>query len=340
MIVPKEDCFVECTKPPGSAAGKTGGIGSVCNIFDENKKSEPVPDGEEVRIFPVWWNKIRRELSKCKLGIICITKENLKAPWIFFESGAMVARNLKLIPLLVNCDIRALNGTPLSSRNMVDFYSQEKFIKMIHNINGEFQLLNIPSHGLDAIAKEAYAWIQGTLSEVLKKLKNMRVFNEKYIYPQRITTVNLNTIYISAPMSSIDRDSYYKQREFIVKLSILLKSIGFDNVISPILKNTDYDKFDGGTKAIKENFVNLKQVDSMLVIMPNDVPSSVLVEIGYGLALCKNIVIFYKDTLPYILRDASSHITHIDSRVFINYEDVISIVSANGKQLFKLGEED
>lgn len=33
-------------KAPGSATGKTGGIGSVCNIFDENKKSEPVPDWE------------------------------------------------------------------------------------------------------------------------------------------------------------------------------------------------------------------------------------------------------------------------------------------------------
>ena len=42
-------------KAPGYAQGKTGGVGSVCNIFDENKKSEPVPGGEEVRIFYVWW---------------------------------------------------------------------------------------------------------------------------------------------------------------------------------------------------------------------------------------------------------------------------------------------
>ena len=42
-------------KAPGSAQGKTGGTGSVCNVFDEKKKSEPVPDGEEVRIFHMWW---------------------------------------------------------------------------------------------------------------------------------------------------------------------------------------------------------------------------------------------------------------------------------------------
>ena len=39
-----------------------------------------------------WWNKIKTELKKCKLGIACITKENLRAPWIYFESGAMIAR--------------------------------------------------------------------------------------------------------------------------------------------------------------------------------------------------------------------------------------------------------
>ena len=32
-----------------------------------------------------WWNKIKKELKSCKLGIVCITKENLKAPWIFLS---------------------------------------------------------------------------------------------------------------------------------------------------------------------------------------------------------------------------------------------------------------
>ena len=31
------------------------GVNIVCNILDENKKSERIPDGEQVRIFHVWW---------------------------------------------------------------------------------------------------------------------------------------------------------------------------------------------------------------------------------------------------------------------------------------------
>lgn len=287
-----------------------------------------------------WWNKIKRELTNCKLGIVCITKENIKAPWIFFESGAMIARNLKLIPLLVNCGIHSLNNTPLSSKNMVDFYSQEKFLKMVRNINDDLHLLETSLQNLNLIAKEGYLWLHAELTPILKVLKNMRVFNEKYVYPQGITTVNLNTVYISAPMSSIDEGDYYSQRDFILRLDTLLRKIGFADVISPILENKDYDQFDGSTKAIKENFIYLRQVDTMLVIIPTNSPSSVLVEIGYGLALCKNTVIFHKEALPYILKDASSHVAHIDTRTFTDFDEIISIIEANGKQLFKLGEED
>ena len=37
-------------KAPGFAQGKTGDPRSIDNIFDEKKKSEPVPHGEPVRI--------------------------------------------------------------------------------------------------------------------------------------------------------------------------------------------------------------------------------------------------------------------------------------------------
>lgn len=32
-----------------------------------------------------WWDKIKGELKTCRLGILCITKENIRAPWIFLK---------------------------------------------------------------------------------------------------------------------------------------------------------------------------------------------------------------------------------------------------------------
>lgn len=289
-----------------------------------------------------WWNKIKSELKKCKLGIVCITKGNLRAPWIHFETGAMIARDLKVIPLLINCKIRALADTPLSSRHMVNFYDKDQFNQMIKTINKTFSLCPISEQQLDLIAASGYENLLSKLSTTLSQLKNMRVFNaSSNIYPQKVTSVNLNTVYISAPMSSLGNQKEYEAlRNFLVTLRPTLSSLGFAKVVCPLFDNPDINNFDGNTKAIKENFVALKQVDTLIVIYPKAAPSSVLVEIGYGLALCKKTVIFHRDPLPYILKDAGINISHIDSREYESFDDIKHIIDSNGKQLFKLDEDE
>lgn len=287
-----------------------------------------------------WWNKIKKELKKCKLGILCITKENLRAPWIFFEAGAMIARELRLIPLLINCNFKALDNTPLASKHMVDFYSVDKFKKLVRDINEQLNLLAVPNEHLNLIAAEEHQALLHKLAPTLKQLKEMRIFHEKYIYPESITTVRLKTVYISAPMSSISSDEYYRLREFVLNMKSKLLSLGFSEVICPLYDNPDPEHFEGNTKAIIQNFAKLKQVDSMVVIYPNASPSSVLLEIGYGLALCKKTVIFYGESLPYMLTEAKTNISHIDTRKYSSFEQINNIIDANGKQLFKLDEDE
>lgn len=287
-----------------------------------------------------WWNKIKNELKECKLGIVCITKENIKAPWIFFESGAMVARDLKVIPLLTKCKFRSLNDTPISSKHMVDFDQEEKFKQMIKSINDDLSILEITEENLNVIASNQYRDLIKKLSPVLKKLDAMRFFSERYIYPRKIKNVNINTIYISAPMASIDSSEYYELRNFLLSIKQKLIDIGFTDVICPLFDNENYDKFEGNIKAAQENFVKLKQVDSMMVIYPRKTPSSVLVEIGYALALCKKTVIFYHESLPYILDNNGNGITHISPILYNDFDDIINTIESNGRQLFKFDEED
>ena len=51
--------------------GVFSGSGLECFVSDVD-----ISSGDD------WWNRIKTELKKCKLGIVCITKENLRAPWI------------------------------------------------------------------------------------------------------------------------------------------------------------------------------------------------------------------------------------------------------------------
>jgi hypothetical protein len=279
-----------------------------------------------------WWNKIKGELMTCKLGILCVTKENVKAPWLYYESGAMVARNVPTIPLLINCSDSALDGSPLKSKQCVDFYDQIKFIRMIRDINNQFDLL--PPDQMDAIAKDGYEKLKLKLTCVLKELKNMRLFNEKYIYPDNILTVKVDTVYICAPMASIDDAEYKNLRKYLLTLDYILKSVGFRNVYCPIFDIEEQKNFDGNTKAINNNFMKLKQVDSMLIIYPKKAPSSILVELGYGIALCKRMVVFYGEGLPFMLEDASGTIKHIKTFCFKEYEEITDKLRNNGMDLF------
>ena len=287
-----------------------------------------------------WWNKIKKELKKCKQGILCVTKENIKAPWIFYEAGAMVARDVPTIPLLFNCNVKSLEGSPIKGKQCVDFYDQTQFLKMISDINCSMKLLSITKTQLDAIAKEAYVDIKRTLSPTLKQLKQTRLFNEKYIYPNSVTTVQTNTLYISAPMSSIDDIQYKELRGNLLCLREQLVKIGFLDIYCPLIEKTSPEVFDGKTKAIKESFAKMKQVDCMIIIYPRNMPSSVLVETGYGIALCKKTVIFYREKLPYILEEAGGTISHIKIYKYDKFDEIKNIIATNEMDIFDGGNDE
>ncbi len=282
-----------------------------------------------------WWAKISSELKSCQMGLLCVTKENLTEPWLYFEAGAMVAQDIPTTPLLISCNFKSLSDTPLASKQAVDFYDQAKFIKLILDINENMKLLDISNNQLESIAKDGYIELKTLCSKSLSELTDYRKFNTKYIYPNHISSIQKNTIFISAPMSTIKPEEYHTLRTFLLELKQDLCSIGFSEVICPVLNNDDPSCFEGKTKAIKENFAALKRVESILVIYPQNLPTSTLVEIGYGIALSKKMVVFYKEKLPYILQEAGETMPHVKSFKFTDYSEIKSNLSANGMDVFE-----
>lgn len=285
-----------------------------------------------------WWNKIKKELKSSSIGIVCITKENLSAPWLYYESGAMIARGITVIPLLINCSNESLNGTPLTKNQSIDFYNLPQFIKMIKDIDRILGLGKI-NNQIDEKLKEYYEQIKKDLSNTLKLLKDLRIFNIEYTYPRNIKFLNVDTIYISVPMASISETEYEELRKNLFLLKDILNKIGFKEIICPMLTIDNKSNFDGQTRAIKTNFTNMKKVDSMIVIYPRKLPSSVLVELGYGLALCKRMVIFYGEELPYIVEKAGENIEHIKTYKYNKLIQINQIVKSDGMALFEVDED-
>ena len=63
-----------------------------------------------------WGEEIAKALEECDAGLIIVTPENLNAPWLNFEAGAISKKveESNVIPLLLNVRIGDLSGSPLN----------------------------------------------------------------------------------------------------------------------------------------------------------------------------------------------------------------------------------
>ena len=285
-----------------------------------------------------WWNKIKKELRAAKLGILCITKENIESPWIHYEAGALVGNNVRTIPLLFNCNFDALQKTPLNGRQCVMFHDKGKFLKMIHEINRDFRIVDLDEKLFSVLLDNAYRKMQEEMRDVEEKLRKEGFFNLKYVYPQEIKTINRKSVFVSAPMSSLKRDQYIQQRYNLMEIVKTLKDIGFSRVICPAAEIEDKDHFEGMSKAIHDNFINLKQCECFVMVYESNYASSALIEVGYAIALCKKVVVFYKNRIPYLLQKAGENIQHVHTVHFNNYLVIVDELLKSKMSLF--GFED
>jgi TIR domain len=86
-----------------------------------------------------WNSEIAVELQTTKFGIICVTPENQKEPWINFESGALAKTltDIHVAPVLFNMEPTDLVG-PLSQFNATRLI-KEDMQKLIHTINSSLE---------------------------------------------------------------------------------------------------------------------------------------------------------------------------------------------------------
>ncbi len=90
-----------------------------------------------------WNNEISKELEDSKVGIICLTRDNLQSDWIMFEAGAL-SKNVeqsKVCPLLFGIEPTDVKG-PLESFQMAKFNKGEmkKLCQMINDQLGQSKL--------------------------------------------------------------------------------------------------------------------------------------------------------------------------------------------------------
>ena len=103
----------------------------------------PYVSSEDIDKGARWSTDIAKELEDSAFGILCVTQENLHAPWLTFEAGALSKKLDKayVSPFLFNIKRSEINGPILQFQSTI--FEKEDIRKLIKTINkacGEEQL--------------------------------------------------------------------------------------------------------------------------------------------------------------------------------------------------------
>lgn len=113
-----------------------------------------------------WSSEVALELQESKIGILCVTAENLVAPWLMFEAGAL-AKSLdktRVIPLLFDLEPSALTG-PLAQFQAVKFEERD-MRKLVAAINEQLGAAALAEGVLDSVFDKWWPELEAGVSKL------------------------------------------------------------------------------------------------------------------------------------------------------------------------------
>lgn len=96
---------------------------------------EPYVSSEDIDKGARWSTDIAKELENSTFGILCVTKENLEAPWLSFEAGALSKTMEKsfVTPFLFDIKRSEVQGPILQFQSTI--FQKDDIKKMVQTIN-------------------------------------------------------------------------------------------------------------------------------------------------------------------------------------------------------------
>ena len=116
-----------------------------------------------------WNGEIINELAESRVGIICLTRDNLNSPWILFEAGALSkASDSYVCTFLLDISPTDLTG-PLSIFQATKF-NKEDIFKLLISINNNVKLSggkNLTNENLKSLFKVFYPQLEEELNKII-----------------------------------------------------------------------------------------------------------------------------------------------------------------------------
>lgn len=129
---------------------------------------EPFVSSEDIEKGSRWNTDIAQELKESSFGLICVTKDNLPAPWLNFEAGALskTIDNTYVAPILFDVKPSDLKGSPISQFQATSF-TKEDMKRLIETLNTAAGSCLAPAR-LDKAFELCYPDLEKSINELRK----------------------------------------------------------------------------------------------------------------------------------------------------------------------------
>lgn len=140
---------------------------------------ETFVSSEDIEKGSRWNTDIAQELKESTFGIICVTKDNLNAPWLNFEAGALskTIDNTYVAPFLFNIKPSELSGSPISQFQATSF-SKDDLKRLIDTLNVATGNSLTPQR-LDTAFELCYSSLEDQLNKLLSEEAESESSNEE-----------------------------------------------------------------------------------------------------------------------------------------------------------------
>lgn len=140
---------------------------------------EPWVSGEAIDPGTRWSKELDEALKETNFGVLCVTKENQKEPWICFESGALAKaiERTNVIPYLIDMSPAELEY-PLKQFHAIEANKANtlKLIKTIHKVSGD----KTRSEGdLTEVFDKWWPDLEDKIEEAKKELPETEIIKEE-----------------------------------------------------------------------------------------------------------------------------------------------------------------
>lgn len=111
-----------------------------------------------------------------------------------------------------------------------------------------------------------------------------------------------NRVFISTPISGFStQEDYLNYRKKVLKLIEYLRANSFD-VCSEVEDISSEDNYDSPAKSVKDDFESIAENDFFILLHPERMQTSSLIELGYACAKNRKIVaVGKKSDFPYLV---------------------------------------